>query len=108
LCFGLFVLIIIKDILSLPDLMVITRLLCDTRLRVILHLQKIFSKKVFFFVSGDRTENKELAFHFDDSHVTLNVCLGRAFSGSGLFFCGMLEAPDTHNELITYSHLSGG
>ncbi|KAM7269652.1 hypothetical protein ACFE04_025149 [Oxalis oulophora] len=31
----------------------------------------------------------ELGFHVDDSEVTLNVCIGREFSGADLFFKGV-------------------
>ncbi len=35
------------------------------------------------------TEDRALDFHYDDSHVTLNVCLGRQFEGGDLYFKGM-------------------
>ena len=31
-----------------------------------------------------------LDMHTDDSDVTFNVCLGKAFAGAGLTFCGVL------------------
>ncbi|KAM7261120.1 hypothetical protein ACFE04_026595 [Oxalis oulophora] len=52
----------------------------------------------------------ELGFHVDDSEVTLNVCIGREFSGGDLFFkgvrCDMLRVtPKSDHEPDSYEDL---
>ncbi|KAH9746597.1 Fe2OG dioxygenase domain-containing protein [Citrus sinensis] len=42
-----------------------------------------------FVVEYGMDRDVELGFHVDDSEVTLNVCLGREFSGGELFFRGV-------------------
>jgi len=39
-----------------------------------------------FIVRYKMDEDLNLDFHYDDSEVTLNLCLGRAFTGGSLFF----------------------
>ena len=41
-----------------------------------------------FCVSYKPNEDRGLDMHTDNSDVTLNVCLGREFTASGLTFCG--------------------
>jgi len=60
-----------------------------------------------FIVQYKLTEDKDLGFHYDESEVTLNVCLGRKFKGSQLFFMGWLEFPETHREQFIYEHHPG-
>ncbi len=62
---------------------------------------------VRYKADGNLTDNKELSLHYDESHVTLNVCLGRNFTGSKLFFCGLLDQPESHDENINFEHLPG-
>jgi hypothetical protein len=62
---------------------------------------------VRYRAGGGEAADRELAFHYDDSHVTLNVCLGREFQGSSLFFCGLLEEPATHGESVDFDHRPG-
>lgn len=62
---------------------------------------------VRYKADGNAIDNKELSLHYDASHVTLNVCLGRVFVGSKLFFCGLLENPESHSENVSFDHLPG-
>jgi hypothetical protein len=48
-----------------------------------------------------------LDMHTDDSDVTLNVCLGREFTGAGLTFCGSMGQPDYRRFSTQYSHKRG-
>jgi len=47
-----------------------------------------------FCVSYKPNEDRGLDMHTDDSDVTLNVCLGRNFTASGLTFCGDMGTAD--------------
>ena len=42
-----------------------------------------------FVVEYGVDRDVDLGFHTDDSEVTLNVCLGKQFTGGDLFFRGM-------------------
>jgi len=53
------------------------------------------------------TEDLDLGFHYDDSDITLNVCLGKTFTGGDLYFKGLLKDPSTHSEHFTFSHTPG-
>ncbi|GFS32787.1 2-oxoglutarate (2OG) and Fe(II)-dependent oxygenase superfamily protein [Actinidia rufa] len=51
-------------------------------------------------------------FHVDDSEVTLNVCLGKQFSGGELFFRGIrcekhVNTETQSEEIFDYSHVPG-
>ncbi|KAF6158383.1 hypothetical protein GIB67_022463 [Kingdonia uniflora] len=51
-------------------------------------------------------------FHVDDSEVTLNVCLGKQFSGGELFFRGIrcdnhVNTDTQTEEILDYSHIPG-
>ncbi|KAB2077991.1 hypothetical protein ES319_A06G129700v1 [Gossypium barbadense] len=51
-------------------------------------------------------------FHVDDSEVTLNVCLGKQFSGGDLFFRGVrcdkhVNTETQSDEILDYSHVPG-
>lgn len=82
--------------------------------------------KVFYAESGGATldshhgfivecglhRDVETEFHVDDSEVTLNVCLGRQFSGGELYFRGMrcdkhLHTISHSEEIFDYSHVPG-
>eukprot|EP01094_Clydonella_sp_ATCC50884_P016186 TRINITY_DN2692_c0_g1_i3.p1 TRINITY_DN2692_c0_g1~~TRINITY_DN2692_c0_g1_i3.p1 ORF type:complete len:155 (-),score=48.14 TRINITY_DN2692_c0_g1_i3:207-671(-) len=58
---------------------------------------------VQYTMKGDR----KLDFHFDDSEVTLNVCLGMRFQGGALYFRGILEEESTHTEEVALEHRVG-
>ena len=52
---------------------------------------------------GDRG----LDMHHDASEVTLNVCLGRAFAGAGLLFCGRFGDADHRRARAVVAHEPG-
>ncbi|PIA33454.1 hypothetical protein AQUCO_04100111v1 [Aquilegia coerulea] len=58
-----------------------------------------------FVVEYGKDRDYELGFHVDDSEVTLNVCLGKQFSGGELFFrgvrCDKHVNTDTQAEFLT-------
>lgn len=60
-----------------------------------------------FIVQYKMREDKKLDFHYDDSEVTLNVCLGKEFEGGSLYFRGLLNDPSTHEENWGYNHRPG-
>ncbi|XP_061374570.1 2-oxoglutarate and iron-dependent oxygenase domain-containing protein CP2-like [Gastrolobium bilobum] len=65
-----------------------------------------------FIVEYGKDRDADLGFHVDDSEVTLNVCLGRQFSGGDLFFRGMRCEKHVHTdshseEIFDYSHVPG-
>ncbi|KAM4097220.1 hypothetical protein ACJW30_08G164800 [Castanea mollissima] len=51
-----------------------------------------------FVVEYGVNRDVELGFHVDDSEVTLNVCLGKQFSGGALFFRGVRCDEHVHSE----------
>lgn len=52
-------------------------------------------------------QDVDLGFHYDDSDVTLNVCLGKEFTGGELYFKGLYHHPETHRESLTLAHTPG-
>ena len=57
-------------------------------------------------------KDTELSFHVDSSDVTLNVCLGRAFEGGGLFFRGVRcrahqQTGAAPAEQVSFAHRTG-
>ncbi|XP_062145242.1 2-oxoglutarate and iron-dependent oxygenase domain-containing protein CP2-like isoform X1 [Alnus glutinosa] len=65
-----------------------------------------------FVVEYGMDRDVELGFHVDDSEVTLNVCLGKQFSGGELFFRGVRCDNHVHSgtqqeEILDYSHVPG-
>lgn len=85
------------------------------------HISKVFFADVGgysldshhgFVVQYGHNRDVELGFHVDDSEVTLNVCLGKQFSGGELFFRGVRCEKHVHNEalpeeIFEYSHVPG-
>ncbi|KAL0699895.1 hypothetical protein Bca4012_056017 [Brassica carinata] len=54
----------------------------------------------------------DVAYHVDDSEVTLNVCLGKQFSGGELYFRGVrcvnhMDSPTGEEEHYDYPHVPG-
>lgn len=45
--------------------------------------------------------------HHDSSEVTLNVCLGREFTGANLSFCGRFGDADHRRRKLVYEHVKG-
>ncbi|EGG22148.1 putative prolyl 4-hydroxylase alpha subunit [Cavenderia fasciculata] len=60
-----------------------------------------------FIVQYKMNQDKDLGFHYDESDVTVNICLSDNFTGSSLYFKGILEKEDTHNENFEYNHSPG-
>ncbi|KAJ0985724.1 hypothetical protein J5N97_004080 [Dioscorea zingiberensis] len=65
-----------------------------------------------FVVEYGKDKDVELGFHVDDSEVTLNVCLGKQFSGGELFFRGIrcdahVNSETQPEEIFDYSHVPG-
>ena len=52
-------------------------------------------------------KDKFLDMHHDSSEITLNVCLGREFTGSGLKFCGQFGATSHRSLKYNYEHVVG-
>ncbi|KAF8407768.1 hypothetical protein HHK36_006904 [Tetracentron sinense] len=65
-----------------------------------------------FVVEYGKDRDVDLGFHVDDSEVTLNVCLGKQFSGGELFFRGIrcdkhVNTETKSEEILDYSHVPG-
>jgi len=60
-----------------------------------------------FVVRYKLGEDLELSTHVDDSDVTLNVCLGKEFTGGSLFFHGIKGTPSEGIENFEYVHTPG-
>ncbi|KAK7291387.1 hypothetical protein RIF29_06487 [Crotalaria pallida] len=65
-----------------------------------------------FVVEYGQDRDVDLGFHVDDSEVTLNVCLGKQFSGGELFFRGArcekhVNTGAQSEEIFDYSHVPG-
>ena len=64
-----------------------------------------------FVVQYQEGKDLGLDMHTDDSDVTFNVCLGKAFDGAGLTFCGVLGAAETaaphRRKTAVYRHVQG-
>lgn len=85
------------------------------------HISKIFFADVGgfaldshhgFVVEYGMDRDVELGFHVDDSEVTLNVCLGKQFTGGELFFRGVrcekhVNGQTYREEIFDYSHSVG-
>ncbi|KAF1878916.1 hypothetical protein Lal_00047588 [Lupinus albus] len=65
-----------------------------------------------FVVEYGTNRDVELGFHVDDSEITLNICLGKEFSGGELFFRGVrcddhVNTETQTEEIFDYSHVLG-
>ncbi|PON47336.1 Prolyl 4-hydroxylase, alpha subunit [Parasponia andersonii] len=65
-----------------------------------------------FVVEYGKDRDADLGFHVDDSEVTLNVCLGKQFSGGELYFRGTrcdkhVNTGSQSEEIFDYSHVLG-
>ncbi|XP_031101246.1 uncharacterized PKHD-type hydroxylase At1g22950 isoform X1 [Ipomoea triloba] len=65
-----------------------------------------------FVVEYGMDRDVDLGFHVDDSEVTLNVCLGKQFSGGELFFRGIrcekhVNTETQPEESFDYAHVPG-
>lgn len=60
-----------------------------------------------FMVNYEAGKDLGLDMHHDDSDVTLNVCLGKEFTGATLTFCGGFGSDDHRRKLHVYTHRVG-
>lgn len=60
-----------------------------------------------FIVKYKIGEDTNLDFHYDSSEVTINVCLGKKFTGGSLYFCGLYNDPSSHDEDYEFEHKKG-
>jgi len=60
-----------------------------------------------FMVKYKLGEDTKLAEHVDDAEVTLNVCLGKSFTGGELDFNGILGTPTSKNDHFSLPHKPG-
>ncbi|GAB2226630.1 hypothetical protein Droror1_Dr00022443 [Drosera rotundifolia] len=65
-----------------------------------------------FVVEYGIDRDTDLGFHVDDAEVTLNVCLGKRFSGGELFFRGVrcdkhVNSETQPEEILDYCHVPG-
>ncbi|KAK8958417.1 hypothetical protein KSP40_PGU017542 [Platanthera guangdongensis] len=65
-----------------------------------------------YIVEYGKDKDLKLDYHVDDSEVTLNVCLGKQFTGGELFFRGVrcdqhVNSETQPEEIIEYSHVPG-
>ncbi|KAK7343438.1 hypothetical protein VNO77_12185 [Canavalia gladiata] len=65
-----------------------------------------------FVVEYGINRDVELGFHVDDAEVSLNICLGKQFSGGELFFRGVrcdehINSETQPEEIFDYSHVPG-
>eukprot|EP01097_Dermamoeba_algensis_P003550 TRINITY_DN2450_c0_g1_i1.p1 TRINITY_DN2450_c0_g1~~TRINITY_DN2450_c0_g1_i1.p1 ORF type:complete len:350 (-),score=75.24 TRINITY_DN2450_c0_g1_i1:121-1170(-) len=65
-----------------------------------------------FLVEYEIGKDEKLDFHVDDSEVTLNVCLGKKFTGGELFFKGIRcelhqHTPSAEKENMSFAHVVG-
>jgi len=57
-----------------------------------------------FIVQYKTSEDLDLGFHYDESEVTINICLGKEFTGGSLYFKGLLEREESHSEKFELVH----
>ncbi|XP_007906038.2 2-oxoglutarate and iron-dependent oxygenase domain-containing protein 2 [Callorhinchus milii] len=60
-----------------------------------------------FVVKYSLNQDLELSFHYDNAEVTLNVCLGKDFSGGNLYFGDMRQVPLSESECTEIEHRVG-
>ncbi|XP_006865438.1 PREDICTED: 2-oxoglutarate and iron-dependent oxygenase domain-containing protein 2 [Chrysochloris asiatica] len=60
-----------------------------------------------FVVKYAPGQDLELACHYDNAELTLNVALGKAFIGGALYFGGFFQAPAAQTETLEVEHVVG-
>lgn len=60
-----------------------------------------------FTVKYKISEDLNLGYHFDNAEVTLNVCLGKKFTGGNLYFGNMKQVPLKESECTEMIHKVG-
>ena len=60
-----------------------------------------------FMVKYRQGDDTHLDMHHDDAEVTLNVCIGKVFTGATLSFCGAFGSGAHRRHVHTYTHVLG-
>ncbi|XP_062943059.1 2-oxoglutarate and iron-dependent oxygenase domain-containing protein 2 isoform X1 [Cynocephalus volans] len=60
-----------------------------------------------FVVKYALGQDRELGCHYDNAELTLNVALGKAFTGGALYFGGLFQAPAALTEPLEVEHVVG-
>ncbi|XP_045390896.1 2-oxoglutarate and iron-dependent oxygenase domain-containing protein 2 isoform X2 [Lemur catta] len=60
-----------------------------------------------FVVKYAPGQDRELGCHYDNAELTLNVALGKAFTGGALYFGGFFQAPAAQTEPLEVEHVVG-
>ncbi|XP_071472417.1 2-oxoglutarate and iron-dependent oxygenase domain-containing protein 2 isoform X1 [Marmota flaviventris] len=60
-----------------------------------------------FVVKYAPGQDRELGCHYDNAELTLNVALGKAFTGGALYFGGLFQAPAALTEPLEVQHVVG-
>ncbi|XP_073916797.1 2-oxoglutarate and iron-dependent oxygenase domain-containing protein 2 isoform X1 [Castor canadensis] len=60
-----------------------------------------------FVVKYTLGQDQELGCHYDNAELTLNVALGKAFTGGALYFGGLFQAPAALTEPLEVEHVMG-
>ncbi|XP_014714255.1 2-oxoglutarate and iron-dependent oxygenase domain-containing protein 2 isoform X1 [Equus asinus] len=60
-----------------------------------------------FVVKYALGQDRELGCHYDNAELTLNVALGKTFTGGALYFGGLFQAPSALAEPLEVEHVVG-
>lgn len=60
-----------------------------------------------FVVKYALGQDLELGCHYDNAELTLNVALGKDFTGGALYFGGFFQAPEALTETLEVDHVVG-
>ncbi|XP_023576289.1 2-oxoglutarate and iron-dependent oxygenase domain-containing protein 2 isoform X4 [Octodon degus] len=60
-----------------------------------------------FVVKYAPGQDRELGCHYDNAELTLNVALGKAFTGGALYFGGFFQAPPALTQPLEVEHMVG-
>ncbi|XP_005403121.1 PREDICTED: 2-oxoglutarate and iron-dependent oxygenase domain-containing protein 2 isoform X2 [Chinchilla lanigera] len=60
-----------------------------------------------FVVKYAPGQDRELGCHYDNAELTLNVALGKAFTGGALYFGGLFQAPGALMQPLEVEHVVG-
>ncbi|XP_027948295.1 2-oxoglutarate and iron-dependent oxygenase domain-containing protein 2 isoform X4 [Eumetopias jubatus] len=60
-----------------------------------------------FVVKYAPGQDRELGCHYDNAELTLNVALGKAFTGGALYFGGLFQAPSALARPLEVEHVVG-
>lgn len=60
-----------------------------------------------FIVKYKMAEDLDLNYHYDNAEVTLNVSLGKSYTGGSLYFGDMRTVPLKETECSEYEHKAG-